>query len=353
MDDAGFGVARLAPGLEPASAEVSQLLARMQARVAEGEILAAIALGHAAQREHPDPALQHYLVALRAQAFGASAHPAVALPRPAVDPFPGLNGLPEIAAAGLTPAVLSGAIYHHGALLVRGLVDPESAEALRVGIDRACDGRDRAARGAKVAETNPSYAQAPVEGAPTITREFAEKRDAVLTADSPDMFHRLMAAFESRGVIELATAFLGERPAMSVGKSTLRRVPPGRPRSWHQDGAFLGPETRSLNVWLAVSPCGEDAPGLFLVGARVGRLVGEDAEGNPSWFIGDNIVARLAAQGMPVVAPVFAPGDALLFDQLMLHTTGARPGMTKTRWAIETWLFAPSTFPMDQGPLVI
>jgi ectoine hydroxylase-related dioxygenase (phytanoyl-CoA dioxygenase family) len=182
---------------------------------------------------------------------------------------------------------------------------------------------------------------------------MAEGADSVLTADSPDVFHKLLDAFEARGLIDVVAAVLGERPAMSVGKSTLRRVPPGRPLSWHQDGAFLGPETRSLNVWLAVSPCGEDAPGLHLVGARVGELVGEDAEGKPSWFVGSNIIERLQARGMPVVSPVFGPGDALLFDQLMLHTTGSRPGMTKTRWAIETWLFAPSTFPMDQWPLVI
>jgi hypothetical protein len=30
-----------------------------------------------------------------------------------------------------------------------------------------------------------------------------------------------------------------------------------------------------------------------------------------------------------------------------------RPGMKQTRWAIETRLFAPSTFPMEQMPLVL
>jgi len=44
------------------------------------------------------------------------------------------------------------------------------------------------------------------------------------------------------------------------------------------------------------------------------------------------------------VRPVFAAGDAILFDHLCLHRTAASPGMTKTRYAIETWIMAPSTY---------
>ena len=37
----------------------------------------------------------------------------------------------------------------------------------------------------------------------------------------------------------------------------------------------------------------------------------------------------------------------------MLHRTGIRPGMTPERWALENWFFAPSSYSMDQEPLVI
>ena len=49
-------------------------------------------------------------------------------------------------------------------------------------------------------------------------------------------------------------------------------------------------------------------------------------------------------------SPEFSPGDALLFDHLFLHRTGVAPGMTRERWAIETWFFAPSTLPRGPDP---
>jgi hypothetical protein len=54
-----------------------------------------------------------------------------------------------------------------------------------------------------------------------------------------------------------------------------------------------------------------------------------------------------------IVRPRFEPGDALLFDHLMLHRTASEPSMTKRRYAIETWFFAPSAYPDGQVPLVI
>ena len=53
-----------------------------------------------------------------------------------------------------------------------------------------------------------------------------------------------------------------------------------------------------------------------------------------------------------VVLPEFAAGDALMFDQLTLHRTGILPTMTRDRYAIESWFFAPSRYPHDQVPLV-
>ena len=50
--------------------------------------------------------------------------------------------------------------------------------------------------------------------------------------------------------------------------------------------------------------------------------------------------------------PVFGPGDALLFDHLFLHRTAISPTMTRPRHAMETWFFAPSTYPDGQIPLV-
>ena len=53
------------------------------------------------------------------------------------DPFPGAIGVPEIAAADVTSAILGGALLHHGSLLVRGLVPADRAAILRQAIDHA------------------------------------------------------------------------------------------------------------------------------------------------------------------------------------------------------------------------
>jgi len=68
----------------------------------------------------------------------------------------------------------------------------------------------------------------------------------------------------------------------------------------------------------------------------------------------DARLAEAAAGETPILRPIFEPGDALLFDHLFLHRTGTDPGMTETRYATETWFFAPSAYPdaTEQVPLV-
>jgi hypothetical protein len=69
--------------------------------------------------------------------------------------------------------------------------------------------------------------------------------------------------------------------------------------------------------------------------------------------VGEAVVERIS--GGRLAWPVFEAGDALLFDHLFLHRTGTRPEMTKTRYATETWFFAPSAYPdpQDQVPLIL
>jgi hypothetical protein len=101
------------------------------------------------------------------------------------------------------------------------------------------------------------------------------------------------------------------------------------------------------------------------VGKRLDRIVETGTDGAfLNWTVGRGAVER-AAQGT-IVRPIFEPGDALLFDHMNLHCTAVDPGMTRDRYAIESWLFAPSTYaamtdtsdgrdpriPADQIPLV-
>ena len=72
---------------------------------------------------------------------------------------------------------------------------------------------------------------------------------------------------------------------------TLRRTQPEVGTTWwHQDGAFLGADIRALNVWLSLSHCGRDAPGLDIVPRRFDRIVETGTEGAPlSWTVSHRI----------------------------------------------------------------
>ena len=62
-------------------------------------------------------------------------------------------------------------------------------------------------------------------------------------------------------------------------------------------------------------------------------------------------MAEECAGELGIKRPIFQPGDVMLFDELFLHSTAADPGMTETRYAIETWSSAPRAFPDEYTPL--
>ena len=164
------------------------------------------------------------------------------------------------------------------------------------------------------------------------------------------MLFVLLELFEDLGLRELIGSFLGERPALSANKCNLRRVPVTTSTNWHQDGAFLGADVRSLNVWVSLSHCGIDAPGLDIVPRRLDGVLETGTDGALfDWSVSPAVVEQV---GTPVLRPELAPGDALLFDHLFLHRTGVSPGMTQERYAIESWFFAPSSYPEGQIPIV-
>ena len=139
-----------------------------------------------------------------------------------------------------------------------------------------------------------------------------------------------------------------------MNKTVLRRVSPtAGGADWHQDGAFLGDGIRSLNVWLSLSDCGITAPGMDVVAKRLDEIVPTGGEGaNFDWSVAPGEAERAAGEA-GIVRPHFEPGDALLFDHLMLHRTASEESMTDQRYAIETWFFAPSAYPPEQVPIVL
>ncbi len=351
----GAKIAR-AVGLQSGTEEV---LAHGRALAAEGRYLDAIDYATAENQRLREAAIERQIVIWRYEAFGAIPHPPGLpdWPPNIPDPFPTVLGVPEIQGApALTAERLGGAILHHGALIVRGLLTPQAAEPFVYGIEKALAAREKFVGGDADSEDECWYSRFPLapESRNHFARAFAEEYSSVLTADSPRNLAAVVSMVRAKGVDRAIEGYLGERPALSIGKSTLRRVPPREESyDWHQDGAFLGESTRTVNFWLCLSHCGQDASGLGMVPRRLSRIVETGTHGAEyDWSVGHALAVELA-DGQPIESRVFRPGDAVFFDQLNLHRTEGRPALTKTRYAIESWFFAPSTYPMEWGPLVV
>jgi hypothetical protein len=275
-----------------------------------------------------------------------------AWPEPDFDALPE-GPVPEIGADQLTPGVVRAAFLRKGCLLVRGLIDDGEVERLLGAINRAY-----------VARRDGGDAYEEFQPVEAFANRLAFDRDLVgregwaglWPADAPEAAQAMFDAFERAGILELAEGYLGERPAVSINKSLLRRVDPPAPgeehgaSTWHQDGAFLGP-VRALNVWLALSRCGDVAPGMDLVPRRLESMAPAGTEGAVFEWSVSQAVAEEAAGDDGIVRPVFEPGDVLLFDELFLHATAATSDMTQPRYAVECWFFGPSAFPDGYAPL--
>jgi hypothetical protein len=330
---------------------------RARSLALRGQYRAAIAYASAENRRMRDPQLERWLVQWRCDGFEVgqtSGRPD--WPPDIPDLFADCAGPPEVEAECLTVAMLGAGILYHGCLIARGLLSRDEASVLAGNIDRVFDAAKAAKDGEPLERTLPWYAPLHVRrGNEALHRArlLGYRGSSILTSDSPRMLFDLLEVFEQRRVIATIAEYFGEPPTLSAQKAALRRVSPSTGTDWHQDGAFLGDDIRAVNVWLALSECGVDAPGLDLIPRRLSTIV-ETGTGGAKfrWSVGSSTVEMVAGT-MPVASPVFMPGDAVMFDQFLLHRTGVRPGMTEHRWAIESWFFAPSGSPRAYFPILV
>jgi hypothetical protein len=258
--------------------------------------------------------------------------------------------LAEIEPAELTALAVRRAILGCGGLLVRGLL-AEHVERLVGGIDAAFAARARAGSGE---DGGAWYSPLRLgrDEARSLGRHFVAGDNALLACDSPRFVNDLLDLYERIGLRGVVTEYLHERPVLSANKCTLRHVRLESGTDWHQDGAFLGEGIRALNVWVALTDCGVDAPGLDLVPMRLDDVLPTGTGGAIfGWAVGPDVVDGLKDRA-PVVRPTLRAGDVMLFDELFLHRTAIDGSMTKRRYAIEAWFFAPSAYPAGQVPLV-
>lgn len=311
-------------------------------------------------RQTGDSFVVRELVKVRNEAMLKGSFSAARSPWPPEVPdlFAGVPGIPEVGVEGFNSASLAAGIMHHGCLIVRGFLSSEQVEKLQESVRRSFEAQDLHARGEATNESLKWYSPFGSHGKKHLIdpreREFVRQGGGVLGIDSPAMVHDVLKLADDKGVVKAVSEFLGEpRPAISVKKTTLRVVPPQTSTGWHQDGAFLGKDVRTVNMWISLSECGEHAPSLDLIPHRFDDIVPTGTEGADfSWSVSDTVASRYAGE-YGIHHPHFAPGDAIFFDHMNLHRTGVQPGMTKERLAIEWWFFAPSCFPYEQVPILV
>ena len=202
--------------------------------------------------------------------------------------------------------------------------------------------------------------------------EVAQSSDFV--AESSSFRLRAVAALSvvdvwsavSSEVRARCVAILGPWLAIDADQCWVRRqydpqsAPPRhRPHSWHQDGA-LGYEfapsggaaipddalLQMVTCWIALEPCGVDAPGLELVTDRVGRMLSPRQ-------LADVAVDRrwpISRRAQPALEAV----DALVFSGEVLHRTHVSAAMLRSRTSIELRFFRADAIPVriDDDELV-
>jgi hypothetical protein len=333
-------------------------LQHAEALVADGRSLDAIEALRVANLEAADPALERRLVQVRHAAFEhleqRSAFEQWPVPVADLDTG-GPPRIPEVTRAELDGEVVRRNILSHGSILVRGVLDADQVSTFVAGIDRAFVARDEVSAAGPTKDRSQSWFAAlplPAAEARSLGRHWVAGAGGVLGADSPKLLFRLLETYSEVGLRQVVADYLGERPVLSANKCTLRRVPLTASTDWHQDGAFLGRGIRALNIWVALTDCGVVAPGMDLLPRRFDHIV-ETGTGGAifDWAVGPDVVERLAVDS-PVVRPHFRAGDALLFDDMFLHRTAIERTMTSPRYAIESWFFAPTSYPTGQVPLV-
>jgi hypothetical protein len=323
---------------------------RADALADSGDFAAAIETLSEANRRRRDSGVERRLIELRHRAgeSAVAAQDATGTPvEPASTALSLVDGIPEVGPEGLNAATLRAAVLEKGCLLVRGLVPREDAESLGRDIDHAFAAREAGQNG----DSDGYYDEfSPPDHPGFVERAFTAETGGMWTVDSPRTMFSVIDLFERAGVREVLSDYLGGRPTVSAQKGTLRKVSRARV-GWHQDGRFLG-QVRTMNIWLALSRCGDVAPGLDLIPRRLDEIVPAGTEGAEfEWSVAQSVAERVAGDA-GIVRPIFEPGDAVLFDDLFLHSTAAEDDMTEPRYAIETWFFSPAGFPGEYVPLI-
>ena len=276
------------------------------------------------------------------------------------DRFKAQFGFPEIDSSQLCAAALKAGIFGQGGIIVRGLMDGDAAANFKACIANSLKSPQRFSEdrcGSDEWFRRSEYVAKGLEGPARIRGgDLSSEHGSVWAVDSPITAARLVDFYAQLGLRGILHDYFNEAAVLSVRKWVLRSVPPmkGGNKGWHQDGRFMGRDIKSINLWVALSECGEGTgcPGLELIPDNRRQIHETGTHGAwLDWTVGPELVEKIA-QDRPLVRPHFQPGDAIFFDHYCLHRTGEGPNDTLPRFALESWFFAESKAPAKQQPVL-
>ena len=287
----------------------------------------------------------------------AVSHPSLIVGEQHEPAIPAERCVPEINANELTIDSLRAAISEHGALIVRDMFSKTPMDTLIKAADNVIDAcLDSGSTPAMNTYYNPPGNLKTImpkkDRELGNTRSFHRESGSAMCVEAPSVAEALLELYEAHGLKDLVGLYLGEPPCLSVKKWVLRRSKlPVAEAGWHQDGAFMGTNLNSLNMWIPLNECGgtTGAPSMDVVPQRLNKIA--SATGAQfDWSVSDSQVSSRLADGQSL-APAFSAGDVFFFDHFYLHRTQYRPDFTKLRYAVETWFFGASSFPKNQIPI--
>jgi hypothetical protein len=317
----------------------------------------AIQLLSAYNSANPSPQIENQLTQLRHDAFFAIDHggPEGSWPPKVSDVFTKAAVIPEVDAKELDVTKAQSAVFNRGSLIIRNLLSENQIKLLAQSVEKAFEAFDHPAQLVEPQSWFTCLKTQQGDDGVEFDRPWVRSGGGVLAAESPRALYNLVNVFQEIGMIDLIADYFGERPALSVKKTTLRRTEPDidAANGWHQDGAFLGKDIRSLNVWVALTDCGIDSPSMDMIPRRLHEIVPTGTEGAMfNWSVSPLMFDQVCESGKPQHL-IFKAGDAIIFDEMNLHKTSTSPEMSAKRYAVECWFFAPSCYPLDQLPILL
>lgn len=215
-------------------------------------------------------------------------------------------------------------ITERGAVLLRGLLH-------NTVVDRV-----RSASEALYAERDAEAAKGTL--APEVYNRHVKKRTILLEeilvdgrVGSDVLSHPLL--------VEMGKIHLGRTPEVSP-QSYVRTILPGA-NDWrlpfHQDETLI--KTPILNLWIPLTPCGDDAPGLEVVVTQNRDLLPVAGPADGAYVAERNQIDERKIErryGRSAYwHPTFSPGDVMVFFGTTIHRSYVRPGMTAPRISVE------------------